>query len=291
MRKAWEKIIVALAAFDYLTTEQITRLLYSPASLTHVREQMKLLVENGYVLPLGGRDVNLPLIYTLSSEGRQYASLLGATRGKRVRPSEEKDKGHNPYFLKHTLAVTDILIAARLLSETVPGIVLNRMYTERELKRRISVTLSGKPVCLEPDASVLFRITETWHNPPETWEDFFHIEVYRNLPPAEWRFKQKVQGYLATVDTGQHQALFHTPAFSIAVITASESEQMAATLKRWTEEALQSMGRAEEGEQFFFRSIADTATASPEELFLSPVWEQAFGTTKTSLLMLAEESE
>jgi hypothetical protein len=286
MRKAWEKIIVALAEFNYLTTEQITRLLYAASSLTHVREQMKLLVDNGSVLPLGGRTVHLPLIYTLSSTGRHYASLLGAAKGKRFRPSEEQDKGHNPYFLKHTLAVTDVLIAARLLSERVPAIRLTRIYTERELKRRISVTLSGKPLCLEPDAGLLFRITETWHSEPQTWEDFFHIEVYRNLPPQEWRFKQKVQGYVATVDTGQHKALFHTPAFSVAVITASESEQMATTLKRWTEEALANIGRAEEGEQFFFRSIADTATASPEELFLSPVWEQAFGSNKTPLLVL-----
>jgi hypothetical protein len=74
-------------------------------------------------------------------------------------------------------------------------------------------------------------------------------------------------------------------------MTASESEQTAATLKRWTEEALEAIGRAEEGERFFFRSIADTATASPEELFLAPVWETAFGTTKTPLLVLEDETK
>jgi hypothetical protein len=175
MRKAWEKIIAALAEFDYLTVAQITRLLYSPASITHVHEQMKLLVEKGYVLTLGGRAVNLPRIYTLRSTGRHYASLLGAARGKRFRPSEEKDKGHNPYFLKHTIAVTDVLIAARLLADSVPAIRLTRMYTERELKRKIYIPLAGKSVCLEPDASLLFRITETWHDSPETWEDFFTL--------------------------------------------------------------------------------------------------------------------
>jgi hypothetical protein len=157
------------------------------------------------------------------------------------------------------------------------------MYTERELRRRIYVTLAEKPVCIEPDASLLFRITETWHDPPETWEAFFHIEVYRNLPPVEWRFKQKVQGYVTTVDSGRHEVLFHTPALSIAVLAQSES--MAATLKRWTEEALVEIERPEEGEGFFFCSL-DTATASPEELFLAPVWENAFSTTKTPLLML-----
>src|SRR5918996_6394175 len=79
MRKAWERIISALAEFDYLTPAQITRLLYAPASLTHVYEQMRSLVDRGYVLTLGGRAVNLPLIYTLSGNGRQYAFFAWRT--------------------------------------------------------------------------------------------------------------------------------------------------------------------------------------------------------------------
>jgi hypothetical protein len=236
--------------------------------------------------------VNLPLIYTLSGKGRQYAHLLGAPIETRFRLSEEKDKGHNPYFLKHTMAVTDVLIAAQLLSQTVPGITLSRMYTERELKRKIHVELPGRTpegtarfqtICIEPDASCEFLITETWHEAPQTWVDFFHIEVYRNLPPAEWRFKQKIQGYVYAVDNGWHEAFFHTPALAIAVI--AQTPQMAATLKRWTEEALQQMERAEEGDWFFFCSL-DTATASPEEMYLSPVWQKAFSDIKTPLLVL-----
>jgi hypothetical protein len=60
---------------------------------------------------------------------------------------------------------------------------------------------------------------------------------------------------------------------------------MEATLKRWTEEALTEIGRPEEGDWFFFCNL-DTATASPEDMFLSPAWEQAFGTAKTPLLVL-----
>jgi hypothetical protein len=126
MRKAWGKIIVALAEFDYLTADQLTRLLYAASSLKHVQEQLKLLVDAAYVLTLGGGTVSLPLIYTLSSNGRHYASMLGAAKGKRFRPSEEKDKGHNPYFLKHTMAVTDVLITAKRLSQTHPAIMLSR---------------------------------------------------------------------------------------------------------------------------------------------------------------------
>jgi hypothetical protein len=60
---------------------------------------------------------------------------------------------------------------------------------------------------------------------------------------------------------------------------------LAATLKRWTEEVLHEDKQQELGERFFFRSI-DTATASPEEMYLSPVWEQAFSDVKTPLLDL-----
>jgi hypothetical protein len=207
------------------------------------------------------------VLYTLSGVGRTYATALGTLPRKRFRKGEEQEKGHNPYFLKHTMAVADVLIAARLLSQTHPGISLTRMLTERELKRKIYVAVPEQ-ICIEPDASLEFLLAETWHNPPQTWKDFFFIEVYRNLPPTQWRFKQKIKGYVTYAVSGQHEALFHTSALSIAVIAVSKP--MAETLKRWTEEVLQEMGRPEEGEWFFFCS-RNPATTSPEELFLSPV--------------------
>jgi hypothetical protein len=282
LRKAWEKIISALAQFDYLTAAQVTRLLYAPTSLTHVQEQMKLLVDNDLVISLGGKALDLPLIYTLSGTGRHYAQSLGAPVRKRYRLSEEQEKSRNPHFLKHTVAVTDVLIAARLLAQTTSGIVLTRISTERELRRTIYVEVPER-ICIEPDASVLFTITETWHVVPQTWQQFMHIEVYRNLPPSEQHFKQKIRGYETYATTGIHEALFATPAMEVAVF--AQTPTMAATLRRWTEEALQDMHQPNHGSRFFFSSL-NTATASPEELFLSPVWEQAFGTTKTPLLVL-----
>jgi hypothetical protein len=279
LRKAWEKIISALAEFDYLTAAQVTRLLYAPTSLTHVQEQMKLLVDNDLVIALGGKALNLPLIYTLSGAGRHYAQSLGAPRRQRFRPSEVIDTGHNPYFLKHRMSVIDVLIAARLLAQAVPGIALTRMSTERELRRMIYVEVPER-ICIEPDACCQFRVEEMW-------EDCFFIEVYRTLPPKEWRFKQKVAGYVAYLDSGNHEALFKSPALTIAVV--AETDRMAKTLKRWTEEALQDSARPEEGEMFFFCSL-NAATASPEALFLSPCWEQAFSTTKTPLIHLGEET-
>jgi Replication-relaxation len=285
--KGGQNILRSLAVFDYLTAEQVTRLCYSAGSITFVKALLKSLVDAALVLSIGGRDVNLPLIYTLSGIGRQYASLLGAAKGKRFRQSEEQEKGNNLYFLKHTIAVTGVLIAARLLSDTVPAIQLARMYTERELKRKIYVPLAGNSGCLEPDAGVLFRITETCHEEHQTWEEFFHIEVYRTHLRQE-RFKHKIHIYAAYTASHRHQELFHTPALAIAIFCADD--HLAATLKHWTEEVLQEGHQRELEERFFFSSV-NPATASPEEIFLSPVWDTACGNAKTPLLLLEQEKD
>jgi hypothetical protein len=291
-RKGAEKILVALAAFDYLTAAQLTRLLYAPSSLSFVRKKLHTLRAGRFVLALPRRSATLPRVYTLSSTGYAYAAALGMQQGRRVRPVAERDKAGNLLFLEHSLAVSDVLIAAQRLSQTHPGIQLTRMITERQLKRKIHVELpvgmsEGRTrvqtICIEPDASLQFLLTETSHDAPQIWEDFIHLEVYRNLPPAEWRFKQKIQGYVTYALTGQHEALFATPALSIAVITTSE--QIALTLKRWTEETVRAMQQPEQGGRFFFGRIA-TTTASPEEIYLAPVWEQAFSSVKTPLLLL-----
>jgi hypothetical protein len=290
--KGAEKILAALSEFDYLTTEQAT---------AFVRKKLRFLVAKGLVFALGGRAVNLPLIYTLTSRGRTYAEILGEPTRRRFRPSEELEKTDNFFFMKHTLAVIDVLIAARLLAQTVPGITLTRMYSERFLKRKIYVEIpepekpgterkppTGQPrtqkVCIEPDCSLEFTIEERKQETtkPQTWRDFFHVEVYRHVP-MESLWEQKVIGYVQYAATGQHQALFHTTALSIAVFCATE--QIAATIKRCTEEALHEM--PQHGQRFFFRML-DTATATPTDMYLAPEWQQAFGTAKTALLVLKE---
>jgi hypothetical protein len=280
--KGSEKILGALSEFGYLTAAQITKLPYAPSSQSYVHKQLKYLAAGKYVMPLAHRFVTQPRVYTLTGKGYSTLKAFGGPYQIRVRPREENAKAHNFFFLQHTIAVTDVLIAARLLSQTVPDIQLTRMYLERGLQRTIYVELPEK-VYIEPDASCEFEITVLSDGTQRTGVDFFHIEVYRNLPPAEWRFKQKIKGYVTYALSGQHEALFQTPALSIAVIAVTDTQK--ATLKRWTEDTLTEIGRPEEGEWFFFCSL-DPATVNPKELFLSPLWEYAFSTTKTPLLVL-----
>jgi hypothetical protein len=282
MVKGQHAILTALFEFEYLTAAQVTKLCYSAGSLKYVKAQLKALVDSGRTLSLGGRGTGLPLIYTLTGKGRSLAASVIGQQAKRFRPQEARETQANIYFMQHTLAVNDVLIGARLLAKTRPDIVLTRMYREPELQRRIYVDVPNK-ICIEPDGSCQFLITERRHGTPQTWEKFFHIEVYRTLPPVKERFKQKIQGYVRYDDTGQHEALFQTPVLTVAIF--AQTEQMVAILKHWTEQALAEIDRAEEGDWFFFRSI-DTATASPEEMYVASVWECAFGTSKTPLLVL-----
>jgi hypothetical protein len=190
-------ILLVLALFDYLTAEQVTRLCFSAGSLTYVKALLKALVDRGFALTIGGRGTGLPLIYTLRGKGRSLASTLSGQQPRRFRPQEAREKQANLYFMQHTLAVNDVLISARLLSQTHPAVTLTRMYREPELRRRIYVDVPER-ICIEPDGGCQFLSTETGDEAPQTWEDFFFIEVYRTLPPVKERFKQKIQRSRAT---------------------------------------------------------------------------------------------
>jgi hypothetical protein len=290
-KSASEKILSALLEYDYLTAQQLTTLLYIAGSLTYVRAKLRSLVAAKLVFALAGKSAGLLRVFTPTGKARAYTSNFTMSPAPvRFRPSEEREKADNLFFIKHTLAIRDVLIAAQLLANTTPGIVLNRMYQERDLRRKIYVEIpvktsqgkqSKQTICLEPDASCEFIVQDKWR-------DFFHIEVYRYLP-VEALWKQKVTGLMTYRQTGQHEALFHTSALSIAVF--ARTKEMAQTLKAWTEEALTKLKQPAEGQRFFFNTIHDPTSATPTEMFLAPIWQQAFGEGLTPLLVLTKEED
>jgi hypothetical protein len=283
------KLLCALTRYDYLTAEQATRLLFSEGSVKYVMARLAQLARNEYVLPLfvpGLTPRGRPkTVYTLAHNGRRYVLEEGIALAKRIRPDEEYQKARNPFFMRHTLAVIDVLIAAELLSQTMPGVVLNRMFHERQLKRDpIYVDLPSdggkrkhKTVCIVPDCSLDFTIQQTW-------QDFIHTEVFRSLP-EEKDWKQKVHAYVVYANS-LHEQRFGTPALTIAVVSII-GERVRNTLLTWTEEELTRLQAEQEGERFFFSSLA-ISEASPLETFIAPYWYQAFGTTPTPLLLLED---
>ena len=281
MQTATHKIINDLAAFHYLTVSQLIALEESKESArSYIYRQINELVAQELVLALPLQIVSQPRLYTLTAKGRKFAAMLGNATHKRYRKGEEVERGENVSFVAHTIAVTDVLIAARLLAKRVPTIRLNRMLTEWELKRTLYVPVpregtTKRHICVEPDAAVDFTIQDTW-------QDFYYLEVYRHHL-NKTRFQHKIAGYVTALVSGLREQLFQTPAMAVAVIATTE--KLAGTLKQWAEEALGAIQRSDAGDRFFFCSF-DTATTNPEDMFLSPVWEQAFSTDKTPLIVL-----
>jgi hypothetical protein len=118
------------------------------------------------------------------------------------------------------------------------------------------------------------------------WRYFFQVELYRYLPKKE-RFQKKVLGYVDLAGSGKQQERFGTTALAVAVCCPGEGG-LARTLKGWTEEVLAK--QPAEGQRFFFGSL-DPAQVQPSELYLAPIFQRPFASTKTPLLLLKEEGE
>jgi hypothetical protein len=131
------KILQSLGEFSYLTIDQIIALHYKEASRSYVRKEVKALLTAGLAMALPRATVTYPRLFTLTGDSQRVVSHFSGVPTKRVRRSDEQDKGHNSYFVQHTIAITDVLIRARLLSQAIPGIALHRLYVGRELKRKI----------------------------------------------------------------------------------------------------------------------------------------------------------
>src|SRR5690242_18575074 len=85
-----EALLQAVYAYQFLTVEQATRLLYSRGSLVYVRAKLRVLSENGYLqwlrLPTTGQG-NAPHIYTLARKGIRHLEGMGYSDFARFRPN------------------------------------------------------------------------------------------------------------------------------------------------------------------------------------------------------------
>src|SRR5690349_16372703 len=101
-------LLQAIYDLHFLTAEQVTRLYFSPGSLTHVRVILKGLADAGYLSRLKmptSQDGIKPYVYTLGKSGVRYLKAAGFTEFSRVSPSEHLS--HSFLFLEHTLGIND----------------------------------------------------------------------------------------------------------------------------------------------------------------------------------------
>ena len=298
-----ERILEALYRYHFLTVEQVTRLFYSRGSLTTVRSILSELAKAQYALylylPRSTPTGSLPKIYTLARRGINYLKAQGYDVPTRFHPSEQEEKSY--LFLRHTLAVNDVLIAATTLEKRYPAITLFDFVHERVLKRQEPITVSCDVLTLEgkqvlgkdgkgvtetirviPDALLDFRIDQ-----PDTSKTYrFCILLELDRATIEERnFRKKVRGLLTFIKSGDSNKRFGTKLPTIAFVNAVGGEKRREQMKLWTEKELKKYKEAHFWtELFMFTDVAPDEDIDNETLFLSPVWYTPFGNKPVVLL-------
>src|SRR5689334_11511565 len=158
-----ERILQTIHDCYFLTSDQLTRLLYRPGSASTVRALLILLERQHYLfsrcLPRATRFGSLPKLYFLDLDGFNALKRRGYDMPKRFRRliEQEEDKETTSNAWRHTLQVNDVLIAAMKLEEQYPAISLHRFIHEKHFRREppIMVTVERRKadgtIALGPD--------------------------------------------------------------------------------------------------------------------------------------------
>ncbi len=269
-------VLAAVGRFGYLTAAQLGRLLYPDCHDDHryARRRLARLAEAGWLLRLSGlpspRSGSAPQVYMVGRDGR---ALLGLE--DYFRPAEEQHKVRNTWFMTHTLATIDVLVAAERLCRTQP-VAMPRVLTERQLRGnplRVSVHGDGqaRSVAVIPDA--WFELSVNGRKPVGIALELDQATEYQQ----RWRGKVAA---LAAWAEGPYRQAFANPSLTIAVVTPDAARRD--RLRSWSAQELARIGQLELAEIFLFTD-ANPATA-PEAFFFGRVWWEPEATEPVSLL-------
>ncbi len=268
-------LLGALGRFHYLSAPQLTRLLYSPGSLTYVQEHLKRLFHAHYVervyLPTITPHGSSLAVYTLASEGIAYLKRAGLAPEGRFRPSEQ---AHREWlFLRHTLEANELLISAHRLARAHAEITVAQMKCERELKHAPVYVQAGKErIGVVPDGWIDVRFDDL--------QACVAFELDRDTVERE-AFRRKVRGLLAYAD-GPYAAAFGTSSLTIAVVTTAGERRMTELLT-WTQHEFIERDAREQADLFRFAAF-DPAATDPHAIFFAPLWRRPFDPAPLPLL-------
>lgn len=276
-----EAMLQAIARLQFVTSRQIVRLFYQPGSLEYVRGRLKHLADRQYLLRLrlpSSGPGNTAWVYAVAGKGWRYLRASNALSGNeeaplRFRPTEQHE--HSWLFLTHSLAVTDILVAALCLPEIQPTLLLRELCHERVLRRQPPVkvqTLRGETVGIIPDGFLDFILDG------EVRMSIL-LELDRGTMARE-AMQRKFRGLLAYAD-GPYQTVFRSTSLTFAVATTAglaRCEQLRTWCARVLQEVPDATHRQAYADLFLFTALPQTVPGSgaldPEALFLRPVWTQ-----------------
>jgi hypothetical protein len=256
------------------TAEQLTRLNYKMGMLTTVKQRLKDLADNKYVLPLSHPSIRLPYMYALDRKGLNYLQAQGVDVREYFRPSQEEDTAKNFLFREHMLAISDILIHALLFVKTGPSYRIGTMLHERVFKNtpiKAPYTRSGKDETktIVPDAYLEF----IYANPSGKEETIpVLVELDRGTEDQKF-FRKRIRAYVVFLRSRTFETLFGIKNITIAFATTKDHNRVR-QMREWARKEFALTN--EPGwlaNLFLFTTLPETmGDITPRQLFLDPVW-------------------
>ncbi len=271
-----EQLEVGIYQLHLTTAEQLCRLHYSPGSLKMVKRRLKALADNGYVQVSayavkyrsihGNPRHTTRYAYVLGPKGAQYLATLGMEVHPAWRPAKEEDRDDE--FMKHTLQLNDVIIAAAKIRDTNSRLYLADFRHERELKRQpYKVTIGNRSYGLIPDAYLDFRRVDSVLHFPVLLE-------HDNGTEEHDYFKRKVRAYLAYLKAKAYRDTFGTTRITVAFTTFRGDDRME-RMRAWTQQVILADSEPwSVGSAFRFASLSQPLF--PGAAWLEPRWRTAY---------------
>src|SRR2546421_3765475 len=256
------------------TAEQLTRLNYKMGMLTTVKQRLKDLADNRYVLPLSHPAIRLPYMYALDRKGLNYLQAQGIDVREYFRPSQEEDSAKNFLFREHMLAISDILIHSLLFVKSEPSYRINTMLHERVFKNtpiKATYTRNNREETktIVPDAYLAFIYT----NPSGKEETIpVLVELDRGTEDQKF-FRKRIRAYIVFLKSRAFKTLFGVENITVAFATTKDHNRVK-QMREWAAKEFASTNEQEWlANLFLFTALPENmGDGEPRQLFLDPVW-------------------
>ena len=256
------------------TAEQLTRLNYKMGMLTTVKQRLKDLADNRYVLPLSHPSIRLPYMYALDRKGLNHLASQGVDVREYFRPSSEEDSAKNFLFREHMLAIGDTIILSLQFVKTDPSFRIETMLHERFFKNhpmKATYTRNNKEETktIVPDAYVEFACTN-----PKGLEEKIPVlwEMDRGTEDQKF-FRRRIRAYIVFLKSRAFKTLFSIENITIAFATTKDHSRIK-QMREWTRKELAASSEPLWlGQLFLFTSLPENiGEIEPRQLFLDPIW-------------------
>jgi protein involved in plasmid replication-relaxation len=276
-----EAILRAVYELHNATALDLTHLLFSKGSLTHVRSLLNRLaggadhIPNSYLYRFQPPTTSIGKVYVLGAKGR---ALIAQERGEP--PEHSRSYKARPFSYSHIfhhLSVTRFVCAANYWCRTREDVRLVQTRLGYELARTLAMVAAGKK-----DKSAPLPVADAW-----LLFESLQGGVHKHFMPiwlevecgskGSLRFKRDLRNRIEFIQSGGYRKLFETEAVAIAyVITGDLPEHLdnkRRAISKLTMEVLKELGKASWASSFRFHSLC-LADYYKSDIFSEPVWYQ-----------------